>query len=47
MTEMRARQRSLDVGDVPDQGRAPLLFERDIIERIAQFVARCEKIGQS
>jgi len=40
---MRARRASLEVFEVPDEGHAPLLSGREIIDRIAAFVATCEK----
>ena len=38
---MRARRASLDVVEVPDEGHAPLLSGREIIDRIVAFVAAC------
>jgi pimeloyl-ACP methyl ester carboxylesterase len=38
---MRARRASLDVIEVPGEGHAPLLLGREIIDRIAAFVAAC------
>jgi pimeloyl-ACP methyl ester carboxylesterase len=47
VSAMRARRRNLEVIEVPDQGHAPLLIEPDIIDRIARFVGRCDKAGNS
>ena len=38
---MRARRASLKTIEVPDEGHAPLLSGREIIDRIAAFVAAC------
>ncbi len=43
---MRAHHPGLETLEVPDQGHAPLLVEREVIARIAAFVARCD-CGQS
>jgi pimeloyl-ACP methyl ester carboxylesterase len=39
---MKAAHPRLDAVTVPDQGHAPLLYGRDIVQRISRFVARLE-----
>jgi pimeloyl-ACP methyl ester carboxylesterase len=40
---MRSRRPDLQVTEVPAQGHAPLLMEDDIIARLGQFIAGCER----
>jgi hypothetical protein len=39
---MQARHPDLEIIEVPDQGHVPLLDDRDLNNRIAAFVERCE-----
>jgi pimeloyl-ACP methyl ester carboxylesterase len=41
---MRARRRNMVAIEVPDQGHAPLLAEREIIGQISSFLSGCERI---
>jgi pimeloyl-ACP methyl ester carboxylesterase len=40
---MRARRANMEVIEVADQGHAPLLTDRETMEHIAQFAARCDE----
>jgi pimeloyl-ACP methyl ester carboxylesterase len=40
---MRQHRPDLEVVEVPGQGHAPLLMEDDIIARLGQFIADCER----
>lgn len=43
VTAMRQRRPDLHVVEVPGQGHAPFLMEDDIIARIGQFIAACDR----
>ncbi len=45
VTAMRERRPDLQAMEIPDQGHAPLLQEADTMERIASFIAGCDRAG--
>lgn len=47
VTAMQARHTDMQVIEVPDQGHVPLLEDGDLLLRLAQFVAGCERGGTS
>jgi pimeloyl-ACP methyl ester carboxylesterase len=41
---MRARRTAMDTMTIPDQGHAPLLTGPSVLDRIAEFVASCDRL---
>ncbi len=39
---MAARHAGMEIIEVPDQGHVPLLDSNDIIQRVTDFVAKCD-----
>jgi pimeloyl-ACP methyl ester carboxylesterase len=45
VAEMQARHPAIEVIEVADQGHVPLLEGDELLQQVAQFVARCDKAG--